>query len=688
MVIFLSTLLLFHSGCRTELIHQQSTRTQQQEQPNTKWGCTCTTSEAFATSYPPLFGSPMSADLLPSFGGRLSIRNSILGGYSIHSKSRSVSISSRLRGGSTSSQTSDTTEWSIDFDNPENDGKSDELGDFESLMNGECNQPTSTKRPRINKILYGPTFRIKTPKKEEQHASNEQSDAEQKMEEKKDELYPCEFVAETNLPTDIGQFRLRAYRVKDQDGFQKFTNGLVGAEPCVIYAANKPPCGPNGEGEVSELPVRIHDQCFTSEVFRSQRCDCKEQLKLGLEMIRDNGGAIIYLQQEGRGIGIANKVAAYALQDGGMDTVDANLHLGFPEDARQYGVVPSILEDMNIKSIRLMTNNPRKVKRMTDLGVDVPGTIPMVVQANDFNRKYIQTKVERMNHKNFGEMLSLDGLKPPPNEELLVSNALNDIMLSNVKNGKSKPIAESYVNDGEELAAAAVTSALFDMDSESQAGVTASDDGYCFGRKSVEDAIEAMARGEIVVVVDDMDRENEGDFIMAADLATPETIATIVRYSSGVICVGMEGDRMDELKLPAMLVNNEDPKGTAFAVTVDASEKHGITTGISAADRAKTIQLLASSKSTATDFCRPGHIFPLRGKKGGVLERDGHTEASIDLSRLAGCSPNGVLCEIVSEEHPAEMARLPELKRFCKRHGYVLTSIVDIAQYRRDTETE
>ena len=202
----------------------------------------------------------------------------------------------------------------------------------------------------------------------------------------------------------------------------------------------------------------------------------------------------------------------------------------------------------------------------------------------------------------------------------------------------------------------------------------------------MEDAIAAVERGELVVVVDDMDRENEGDFIMAADLCTPEQMATIVRYSSGVICVGMEGKRMDELELPAMVTNNEDPKGTAFSVTVDAAKEHGITTGISAVDRAKTMQLLASSETSAKDFVRPGHIFPLRAKSKGVLQRDGHTEAAVDLCKLAGRAPVGVLCEIVSEDNPVEMARLPELKRFCKRDGYVLTSIVDIAQYRRDTD--
>jgi len=261
-------------------------------------------------------------------------------------------------------------------------------------------------------------------------------------------------------------------------------------------------------------------------------------------------------------------------------------------------------------------------------------------------------------------------------------------------NNNSASLAESYINDGEEMAAAAITTALLDdedTDSDieryaTKAGVKASEDGYCFGRKSVEDAIAAVARGEIVVVVDDMDRENEGDFIMAADMATPETIATIIRYSSGVICIGMEGDRMDELNLPAMLENNEDPKGTAFSVTVDASKEHGITTGISAIDRATTMKLLADRSSTATDFARPGHIFPLRAKAGGVLERDGHTEAAVDLSRLAGRDSSGVLCEIVSEENLTEMARLPELKRMCKKHGWVLTSIVDLAQYRRDEE--
>merc|ERR1719223_1444591 len=279
-----------------------------------------------------------------------------------------------------------------------------------------------------------------------------------------------------------------------------------------------------------------------------------------------------------------------------------------------------------------------------------------------------------MNHANFGEMLAATSIfsEQKPGNDYEFSQTIS--------------VAEDRINDGEEMAANAVVMALFDDDDEADEGVTANDDGYCFGRQSVEDAIAAVGRGEIVVVVDDMDRENEGDFIMAADLCTPETMATIIRYSSGVICIGMEGERMDELKLPAMVVDSEDPKETAFSVTVDATSKHGITTGISAGDRSKTLNLLASKDSTALDFCRPGHIFPLRAREGGVLSRDGHTEAAVDFSRLAGRHPSGVLCEIVSEENPSEMARLPELKRFCKKHGFVLTSIVDLAQYRKDTE--
>jgi len=213
------------------------------------------------------------------------------------------------------------------------------------------------------------------------------------------------------------------------------------------------------------------------------------------------------------------------------------------------------------------------------------------------------------------------------------------------------------------------------------------EDGYCFGKSSVESAINAVQRGEMVVIVDDHDRENEGDLIMSGQLMTPNDMAFIVQHSSGVICVGIDNEWANALNLSPMVVNNEDPKCTAFTLSVDA--KHSITTGISALDRCKTINLLSSSTSTSEDFVRPGHIFPLRAKKNGILSRNGHTEASVDLMKLAGLpEPHvGVLCEIVSEENPLEMARLPELQKFCEKHNLVLTSIADMIQYRKDTET-
>jgi len=522
---------------------------------------------------------------------------------------------------------------------------------------------------------------------------------------------PVNFIADTKLPTDIGQFNLRAYRVqKNANGKSSNTNHnskFHGDEPCVIYAADKPPFGKNGKLK-ENVPVRIHDQCVTSEVFRSQRCDCKEQLVMSLEYIHKNGGAIIYLQQEGRGIGLANKVAAYELQDMGMDTVDANLHLGLPEDNRQYGVVPSMLKDMNIGSIQLLTNNPRKVERLESLGVKIENTVPVLVpKATEHNQKYLETKVKRMNHANLAKVLltkkrSSNGFSR--NNSIMIGRTrLANPVGGSLQQPRRKKSPKSK-NDDEAAAANNGLSSISSLvngnkynaddktshddvnDENSTAGVVAEKDGYCFGKKSVESAIAAVARGEMIVVVDDMDRENEGDLIMAADKCTPLDMAKIVRYSSGVICIAMEGKRMDELKLPCMVANNEDPKGTAFSVTVDATKEHGITTGISATDRAKTVQLLSDPTTTAIDFNRPGHIFPLRAREGGVLTRDGHTEAGIDFARLAGLNPCGILCEIVSEDNPAGMMRLPELKRFAKKHGLVLTSIADLAQYRKETE--
>ena len=200
----------------------------------------------------------------------------------------------------------------------------------------------------------------------------------------------------------------------------------------------------------------------------------------------------------------------------------------------------------------------------------------------------------------------------------------------------------------------------------------------------VEEAIAAIAAGGIVVVADDEDRENEGDLIMAADAATDASIAFFVRYTSGVICVSLDGDRCADLRLPLMVppMANNESQGTAFTVTVDL--RSGTTTGISAADRAATIKALADREVPAEEFNRPGHIFPLQARPGGVLKRAGHTEAALDLARLAGRESAGVLCELVSED--GSMMRGSELRAFADEHNLKFISIADLIRYRRRSE--
>jgi 3,4-dihydroxy 2-butanone 4-phosphate synthase / GTP cyclohydrolase II len=199
----------------------------------------------------------------------------------------------------------------------------------------------------------------------------------------------------------------------------------------------------------------------------------------------------------------------------------------------------------------------------------------------------------------------------------------------------------------------------------------------------IADAIEAIARGEIVVVVDDEDRENEGDLIMAAEAVTPEKIAFFLHHTSGYICAPITTERAHELDLPPMVEANTDSMKTAFLVTVDA--RVGTSTGISAGDRAATIRALVDPSTKPNDLNRPGHVLPLEAKAGGVLKRAGHTEAAVDLARLAGMQPAGVLCEIV-DKSKTDMARLPELRAFAEEHGLLLISIADLIAYRRRHE--
>jgi 3,4-dihydroxy 2-butanone 4-phosphate synthase/GTP cyclohydrolase II len=199
---------------------------------------------------------------------------------------------------------------------------------------------------------------------------------------------------------------------------------------------------------------------------------------------------------------------------------------------------------------------------------------------------------------------------------------------------------------------------------------------------TIEDAIRELGRGRFVVVVDDESREDEGDLIIAAEKATPEAMAFMVRHTSGVICAPMTGERLDELRLPLMVTANGEAHGTAFTVSCDV--RRGTTTGISAADRANTLRALGDPSTTYAELARPGHVFPLRYCEGGVLRRAGHTEAAVDLARLAGLEPAAAICEIANDD--GTMARGPALDAFAERHGLVKISIADLIRYRRRHE--
>jgi 3,4-dihydroxy 2-butanone 4-phosphate synthase / GTP cyclohydrolase II len=203
-------------------------------------------------------------------------------------------------------------------------------------------------------------------------------------------------------------------------------------------------------------------------------------------------------------------------------------------------------------------------------------------------------------------------------------------------------------------------------------------DSFC----DVPTALEEIRAGRMIVVIDDEDRENEGDLTLAAEKVTPEAINFMAKFGRGLICVAMNGDRLDHLRINLMTTENSSPYGTAFCESVEARE--GVTTGISAFDRARTIEVLLDPKSRPSDLVRPGHTFPLRAKKGGVLVRAGQTEASVDLARLAGLVPAGVICEIMNED--GTMSRVPDLIEFCCRHGLKMLTVAELIRYRLQHE--
>jgi 3,4-dihydroxy-2-butanone 4-phosphate synthase/GTP cyclohydrolase II len=369
--------------------------------------------------------------------------------------------------------------------------------------------------------------------------------------------------------------------------------------------------------------VRIHSQCVTAEVLGSLRCDCGEQLAIAIRAIAGEGrGLVIYEHQEGRGIGLMAKLQAYELQDLGLDTVEANQALGFDADHRDYQLPIAILRELGIDRVRLLSNNPAKARALSEAGIAVVAQVPCEVAPTRHSYAYLRAKKEKLGHA-----LSLG----------------------------RRDCAEDEQRAQEK-----------------------------YGLASIEDASIHLRAGRMIVVVDDDDRENEGDLMMAADTITPEAINFMATHGRGLICLAMTGQRLEELRLDPVLPDNDALGGTAFTVSIDVKGR-GVTTGISAHDRAQTIRAAIDARSRREDFAVPGHVFPLRARAGGVLERRGHTEAAVDLARLAGFHPAGVICEILNDD--GTMARMPDLLRFCKRHNLVMITVADLARDRSTRST-
>ena len=414
-------------------------------------------------------------------------------------------------------------------------------------------------------------------------------------------------VASARMPTRWGTFQTIGFERETSDGSRRVETALA-----ILF------------GDLTgEAPLlRIHSQCFTGEVLGSLRCDCGEQLEIAMRAIAEEGrGLIIYEHQEGRGIGLMAKLRAYALQDEGLDTVEANHALGFEDDYRDFGLPIAILHELGIGRVRLLTNNPNKSRALRDAGIEVVARVACEAAPNPHSLDYLRAKKEKMGHA-----LALE---------------------------------------------------------RAETGSVATQEQFEFA--SIEVALRELRAGRMVVVVDDEDRENEGDLTMAAEMITPEAVNFMATHGRGLICLAMTGERLDELGLAQMSPDNTALGGTAFTVSIDV-RAHDVTTGISAHDRSQTIRAAVDSNSCPEDFARPGHVFPLRARAGGVLERRGQTEAAVDLASLAGLHPTGVICEIVNDD--GTMARVPDLIKFCQKHDLVMITVAELARYRFDMDYE
>jgi 3,4-dihydroxy-2-butanone 4-phosphate synthase/GTP cyclohydrolase II len=408
-------------------------------------------------------------------------------------------------------------------------------------------------------------------------------------------------VALTRLPTRWGLFTALGFERDLSNGTRRLETALA-----IVL----------GDLAADDAPLlRIHAECLTGEMFRSLRCDCADQLDIAMrEIAREGCGLVIYEHQEGRGIGLMGKLQAYALQDRGLDTVDANGALGFPVDCRNYSLPAAILHELGVRRVRLLSNNPDKVRALSDARIEVVERVQCEGEPTPHSFGYLRTKKERLGHS------------------LMLTPAVRNVQ-----------------------------------------------PGDPFEFASIPDAMHALRAGHMVVVVDDEDRENEGDLTMAAEMITPQAINFMATHARGLICLAMTPQRLDELQLPQMVQKNTALGGTAFTVSIDL-KGHGVTTGISAHDRAQTIRSAIDARSAAQDFARPGHVFPLCARPGGVLERRGQTEAAVDLARLAGLYPAGVICEIAKDD--GTMARVPDLVTFCRRHQLLMIRVADLVRFR------
>jgi 3,4-dihydroxy-2-butanone 4-phosphate synthase/GTP cyclohydrolase II len=428
-------------------------------------------------------------------------------------------------------------------------------------------------------------------------------------------------IASANLPTKWGLFQAIGFA-------RERCNGLRHVETAIALLM----------GEVNRgVPLfRIHSECLTGEALGSLRCDCGGQLALAMDAIaRERRGVLIYEHQEGRGIGLMAKLQAYSLQDAGLDTVEANHALGLPADCRDFGLPVAILQHLGIHRVRLLSNNPEKSRALRRAGIRVVEEIPCETPTNPYSIAYLRAKKEKLGHTLRLERTEFDTTDP-----------------------------------------------LFDWrDPNVECHVPVMKGGSPFA--SINDAVGELRAGRPVVVVDDEDRENEGDLLVAAEMVSPAAINFMATHGRGLICLALTGKRLDQLEIASISERNGALGGTGFTVSIDAKGR-GVTTGISARDRSETIRAAIDAQSVPDQFARPGHIFPLRACDGGVLERRGHTEAAVDLARIAGLHPSGVICEILNED--GTMARVPDLVLFCERHGLKLITIADLVEYRLERE--